>query len=259
MVQLKALIFDVDGTLAETEEAHRLAFNHTFREAGHDWEWSRELYGKLLAVAGGKERILHYINDYLLQENADLDLPANLKEYVAHLHADKTQRYQSMLKNGQVPLRPGVARLIREAHAKGIRLAMATTTSMINVETLFEQAFEPGELDWFDVIVSGEMVTEKKPSPQVYQQALDGLRLPAENCIAFEDSVIGLAAATGAGIETIVVTDTYSRNRVFENPLIVLDQLGEPDQPFEVLKGDAFGHSYVDIELVTKLHTRVHE
>ena len=262
MTQLKALIFDVDGTLAETEEAHRLAFNQTFLEMGLGWDWDRGLYGKLLSVAGGRERIFHYINDYLLPGQRTEGLPEDLNDFVSKMHADKTRHYQDMLLEGQLPFRPGVARLIEEAHEGGLKLAISTTTSRTNVEALFSHAYKSSNLDvlsWFAAVATGEMVSEKKPSPQVYQVALDGLGLPAECCVAFEDSVIGFSAASAALIPTIVTTDTYSQHGKFDNPLIVLDSLGEPDKPFNVTQGEAYGHRYVDLEMVKSLHAQAYK
>lgn len=255
---LMALIFDVDGTLADTEEAHRIAFNQTFETFGLEWHWSPELYTELLAVAGGKERILHYINAYQAPLTQHVKRTEQVTDFVATLHRDKTQRYQMMLRHGDVPLRPGVKRLLREAHDSKLKLAIATTTSMTNVDALLASAFAPEVRQWFDMIAAGDMVEHKKPSPDIYQCALAGLGLTAEYCIAFEDSVIGAQAATAAGLHTIITTDRYSRRRKFGDVLIVLDKLGEPDDPIEVLKGDASGHRFVDLALVRELHTKAY-
>ena len=280
---LLALIFDVDGTLADTEEAHRLAFNETFHAAGLNWVWDPELYTQLLAVAGGKERLLHFIKTCPVSLPRSLSLHGedyqdNVVEYVAALHRDKTQRYQDMLRNGEVPLRSGVQRLLREAHASGLKLGIATTTSMTNVDALLDVAFDSEVRGWIDMIAAGEMVQHKKPAADIYQCALHGLGLRASQCIAFEDSLIGLQSATGAGLRTIITTDRYSRQRQFDGALIVLDSLGEPDAPFEVISGSAavnnydlhsnglnsnglhnYGvHSYVDLSMVRDLYANAY-
>ena len=123
--ELRALLFDVDGTLADTEEIHRQAFNAAFAEAGLDWEWSADLYHELLAVTGGKERIRYYLD----RERPGFELPPDSAAFIAGLHQRKTAYYIERLTTGQVPLRPGVERLIREAHRHGLRLAVVTTTT----------------------------------------------------------------------------------------------------------------------------------
>ncbi|MCW9088172.1 MAG: HAD hydrolase-like protein, partial [Gammaproteobacteria bacterium] len=165
MSTLKALLFDVDGTLADTErDGHRVAFNRAFSEAGLDWEWSEELYGKLLAVTGGKERIRYYLDSF----NTGFVPPAELDSFIAGLHQAKTRHYVEMLSSGAIPLRPGVKRLISEAREAGMRLAVATTTTPENVSALLENAMAPDAMDWFEVIAAGDVVPAKKPAPDIY-------------------------------------------------------------------------------------------
>ena len=191
MKQLEALIFDVDGTLADTErDGHRIAFNRAFAEAGLDWDWSVELYGKLLSVTGGKERILHYLDRY----RPGFPRPSNLPAFVADLHAAKTKHYVRLLEEGGIPLRPGVKRLLGEAKDAGLRLAIATTTTPANVTALLETAL-PGGASWFDVIGAGDIVPAKKPAPDIYRYVLQELRLGPDRCLAFEDSAHGLHSA----------------------------------------------------------------
>ncbi|HID45838.1 MAG TPA: HAD family hydrolase, partial [Chromatiaceae bacterium] len=158
-MNLKALIFDVDGTLAETEEIHRKAFNRAFAEAGLDWRWSRERYRELLAISGGKERIRLYIE----QEHQDFLQRPNLQEWIAGLHKNKTAIYADIIAAGEVELRPGVERLIREARQAGLKLAIATTTSMSNIVALFDATLGREALDWFDAIGGAEQAPNKKP------------------------------------------------------------------------------------------------
>jgi len=254
MSELAALIFDVDGTLADTEDAHRIAFNQTFQGAGLDWNWDPALYHKLLAVTGGKERILHYIQQY----QPPGDLPEDLTGYIAKLHADKTRCYTSMLAEGRIPMRPGVKRLLTEAHETGVRLAIATTTSPANVEALIRYAFAPEVLDWFEVIAAGDAVKAKKPAPDVYLLALQQLGLPPQSCLAFEDSGNGIRSAHGAGLKSIITTNAYTHDHSFDDAIIVLDQFGEPGQPFTVLQGDARGRQYLDLDLLRILHAQAY-
>lgn len=254
MPELAALIFDVDGTLADTEDAHRVAFNQTFHDAGFDWHWDPALYHKLLAVTGGKERILHYITHY----QPPGELPQDLPGYIAQLHADKTRRYTDMLADGAIPLRPGVKRLLTEAHDSGMRLAIATTTSPANVEALIRYAFAPEVLDWFEVIAAGDTVKAKKPAPDIYLLALQQLALAPQQCLALEDSGNGILSARGAGLQTVITTNAYTHDHSFDDALIVLDQFGEPDQPFTVLQGDAHGKHYLDLQLLKMLHAQAY-
>ncbi len=188
MSKLEALIFDVDGTLSETEEGHRVAFNRAFSDAGLDWDWTVELYGDLLSVTGGKERLVYYLQRY----RPDFQPPRPVAEFAAELHAAKTRHYLQIIAQRAIPLRPGVERLLTEAREAGLRLAIATTTTPANVTALLESVL-PGKLSWFEVIGAGDVVPAKKPAPDIYRYVLNELRLSPDRCIAFEDSGAGIA------------------------------------------------------------------
>jgi HAD superfamily hydrolase (TIGR01509 family) len=255
MQDLKALLFDVDGTLADTErDGHRVAFNAAFVEAGLDWRWSVPLYGELLAVTGGKERIRYFIDTY----QPLVPAVADLEGFIAGLHRAKTRFYTQALDAGSIPLRPGVLRLLQESRAAGLRLAVATTTTPENVTALLRSSIGPESLDWFEVIAAGDVVPAKKPAPDIYLWALERLRLPPEVCVAFEDSAHGLRAARDAGIATVLITiNDYTREQQFPDAALVLDGLGEPQVPFELLAGDAGTSGYVDLALLQRLRARV--
>lgn len=217
---LHALIFDVDGTLAETEEAHRTAFNQTFAEVGLPWAWDQTLYRALLAVSGGKERMLHYATHYDPER-----LTQGLREQIPALHQRKTDLYTTAVAAGGVPLRPGVARLIAEAQAAGLRLAIATTTSRANVVALMEGATGGTGHGWFETMVCAEDAPIKKPNPQAYVEALRRLDLPASACLALEDSRNGVQAATGAGLPVVVSESVYTTGDDFTGARAVFPDL----------------------------------
>jgi HAD superfamily hydrolase (TIGR01509 family) len=250
MHSLKAIIFDVDGTLSDTErDGHRVAFNKTFREAGLNWHWSVETYGKLLEVTGGKERIRYFIEDFLTA----FKKPANYEEFILKLHLSKTRHYVALLRSGAIPLRPGVERLLKDAREAGLRLAIATTTTPANISTLLEATLGAESIGWFDVIAAGDIVPNKKPAPDIYVYALQKMGLAAEDCIAVEDSENGILSSTRAGLKTFITVNHYTREQPFDEALIVLDQLGEPGSAFKVLAGDAGDASFVDVAFIKNL------
>ena len=247
---LQALIFDVDGTLADTErDGHRIAFNAAFAEAGLSWHWDAALYGELLAVTGGKERMRFYCErhdpDFLKQPDAD--------ERIKALHAAKTRHYVRLLEAGGLPLQPGVARLLREAHAAGLRLAIATTTTPENVTALLP----PALMALFEIVGAGDTVASKKPAPDIYDWVLKQLGLPASACLAFEDSANGLRASIKAGLATLVTESEYTLDHDFGGAFAVLSDLGEPDRPCQVRRGDMHGKTFVDLDLLKTWHQEI--
>lgn len=211
---LQALIFDVDGTLAETEELHREAFNQTFNEFDLAWHWDQERYHTLLKITGGKERMLAHAASLGIDDFDPLPL-----------HKRKTTLYNEMLSQGAIALRPGVEALIRKAKEKSLRLAIATTTSRENVETLIRVTLGGDPHHWFEAICTGEDVAIKKPDPEVYQIALARLALTARGAIAFEDTKNGVLAARGAGLDVIVTPSLYSAGEDFSGALAIIETL----------------------------------
>ncbi|TSE26428.1 Phosphorylated carbohydrates phosphatase [Tepidimonas sediminis] len=224
---LHALIFDVDGTLADTERVHLAAFNAAFASEGLDWHWDEALYTRLLEISGGKERIRHYWQQ-VHPERQDID-GTELRALIDRLHEVKTAFYEEAVRQGAVQLRPGVLALIEQARRAGLRLAIATTTSPVNIAALLRSAMGP---DWqlaFDVVEDASTAPRKKPHPQVYSQTLARLGLPAAQCLALEDSANGLQAARAAGLATVITRNAFTAHHDFTGALRVLDDLQDVD------------------------------
>jgi HAD superfamily hydrolase (TIGR01509 family) len=251
MAKLEALIFDVDGTLADTErDGHRVAFNQAFAEAELNWDWTVELYGELLSVTGGKERIRLYIEKYL----QDFDTGGDIQKFAANLHKRKTHFYLELLKTGAIPLRPGVEALIHEARAAGMRLAISTTTTPANVTYLLTATLGEESNDWFEVIAAGDIVPAKKPAPDIYTWAMEQMKLSPDACMAFEDSLNGVKSSLAANLKTLITVNGYTKDDDFSGATIVLDQMGTANEGFKVLEGDAGEHRYVNMAMIQDLH-----
>ncbi|MGA7384410.1 MAG: HAD-IA family hydrolase [Methylocella sp.] len=239
---LEALIFDVDGTLAETEEAHRQSFNEAFAAFGVDWSWDKELYRELLQVTGGKERLQHYI-DAWKPRGGEVVLAR-----FAEIYEVKSARYAALVKSGAAPARPGVRRLITEARERGVRLAIATTSLRGSVDLVLRGMFGEEGPSRFAVIAAGDVVARKKPAPDVYRFVLDTLGCGAGSCVAFEDSENGIKAARAAGLPVIAAPSYYLKGDDFSLATSVLTDLGEPDRPCRQISGLRFDRDYVDID-----------
>jgi HAD superfamily hydrolase (TIGR01509 family) len=226
-MSLEALIFDVDGTLADTEETHRQAFNDTFLRFHLKWEWTGPVYRELLNISGGKERINHYIGTLAVP----LAERARLCQLAPLIHREKTSLYTQLVADGRCPLRPGVARLLAEADAAGMRLAIASTTTAANVDALLTRHLGRAGLRQFHTIACGDLVEQKKPAPDIYERALSTLGLPAERCVAFEDSRNGLCAAKAARLFTVITASQWTDGDDFTDADLKLSHLGDAEHP----------------------------
>lgn len=228
---LKALIFDLDGTIAETEEVHRQAFNSAFKSCQLPWTWDQGFYRQLLQVSGGKERIQFYLDSF------DPEDAEKGRSLINEIHARKSALYSKMIDDRRARLRPGVERLLEEARSKGLRIAVVTTSSISNAEAVIIANLEVAGLEGFSCIVGGDAVVDKKPAPDIYRMALEKLDLPARNCIAFEDSANGLKAASAAGLRTIVTPSAFTVGQDFTGAFAVLSHLGDAFDPYEHIAG----------------------
>ena len=237
----KALIFDVDGTLAETErDGHRVAFNRAFAEFSLDWYWDVDTYGELLLVSGGKERISHFMRAH----NPPTPRFADNDTFIARLHACKTAHYLDIVRGNEMPARHGVRRLVEQARERGVQLAIATTTSPENVDALLGAWYGSQWRMLFPVLAAGDEAQRKKPDPDIYALALARLGLAADECVAIEDSPAGTAAAVAAGVDVLVTRSVYFGHQEYAGALAVLDGLGEPDAP---ARGHASGASFAGV------------
>ncbi len=254
MKTLGALIFDVDGTIAETErDGHRVAFNRAFAAKGLGWMWTVEQYGRLLDVAGGKERIAYYADRFM----PNFRPPMDMKTFAAELHALKGKFYRQLIEEGAIGLRPGIRRLIEDCRESGVKLAIATTSSLDSVLPLLQTALEVESVEWFDLIAAGDIVPVKKPAPDIYLHVIREMEIDPDCCLVLEDSQQGLRSAVAAGLKTIVTYNDYTRGQDFRSASLVIDGLGDIDSPFRVTGGacrDQLGSSqFFDLALANHL------
>ena len=222
--QLQALIFDCDGVLVDTErDGHRVAFNLAFAKKGLNIEWDIQLYGDLLNVAGGKERMRHYFNTHQWPDNiTDKD------GFIKELHRLKTDCFMQIIESSQLPLRPGVARLVDEAIADDITLAVCSTSNEQAVSLIVERLLGPERKSHFAAIFAGDVVSMKKPNPEIYNLAVHKLNLEPTQCVVVEDSRNGFLAAQAAGMHCIVTTNGYTEQEDFSQADLVVSELGDP-------------------------------
>lgn len=221
---IKALIFDCDGVLVDTErDAHRVGFNLAFKEFGIDAEWSVELYARLLLTAGGKERMTVYFDEFGWPEEQVAKFGGQ-QELILALHKEKTRLTSDIV--ADLPVRPGVLRIIDEAIANGVRLGVCTTSNPKFIDAVLD-LFGADRKAAFEFVHAGDVVAKKKPAPDIYLLALETLGLPASDCMVVEDSRNGLLAATRAGIPTLVTTSTYTVEEDFAEAARVVPELGD--------------------------------
>jgi len=221
---MKAIIFDCDGVLADTErDGHRAAFNKAFAKKGYAIEWGVELYGELLEVSGGKERMKHYFESYGWPCDV-VDKDASIKE----LHKLKTDLFLQIIESGELPLRPGVARLVDEAIAADVTLAVCSTSHERAVNLVVEKLLGPERKARFSAILAGDVVSKKKPDPEIYNLASERLGLEPSECVVIEDNRNGLLSAKAAGMYCVITTNGYTKDEDFTEADLVVSELGDP-------------------------------
>ncbi len=255
---LQAVLFDVDGTLADTEAlGHRPAYNRAFRKLGLQFRWGPKLYRRLLRQPGGRERLKYYVQHYhpdLGAEQAEAD--ACLDAWVAKVHELKSKYFRRRMRQGRVPLRPGIARIMREARSSNLKLAIVTNASLKTLKPVLKYCMGPELAAEIEVIASGEEVRCKKPAPDVYRLAMQRLGVSPDECVALEDSEMGLKAATAAGVPAVVTVNSDTLEQDFADARLVVSCLGEPGAPATVMKGGFDGPSWVTVETLQQINRK---
>jgi HAD superfamily hydrolase (TIGR01509 family) len=224
MTKLQALLFDVDGTIADTEELHRQSFNQAFLRAGLKWSWDSAYYAELLAVSGGQDRIAFHI-DRLDEAPEEKE---RLRRLIPLIHQTKTREFGVRLDECSLQPRPGIVRLVEEATAANLKIGFASTSAWVNVSAMLSATFGPATKLQVGAIANADMGARKKPHPDVYEMLMRMLRVPAEACVAFEDSANGVDAARAAGVLVVATPSLWTAGQDFSRADLVLPNLGDP-------------------------------
>lgn len=233
MAQIKAIIFDQDGVIIDTErDGHRVAFNETFKEFGFNAEWDVEKYHELLQIAGGKERMRHYLHT----EGFGVEVePEDEDDLIKRLHKRKTEIFVELIESEKLPLRPGVKRLMTEAMDKGLTLGVCTTSNEKAANTVANKILKDIK---FEFVLAGDIVSKKKPDPEIYLLALEKTGLKPQECVVIEDSRNGVLAAKAADMNIVATTNIYTEKEDLSEADIVVTCLGDPDgQKAELKQG----------------------
>ncbi|MFB2598994.1 HAD-IA family hydrolase [Herbiconiux sp. P17] len=255
---MPALIFDCDGVLADTERAgHLPAFNQTFLEFGIPVRWSDTDYAEKVKIGGGKERMASLLTPEFVRLNGLPADPEGQKAMLAEWHKRKTAIYTQLVDEGRLPARPGIARIVAEASAAGWQLAVASTSAEPSVRAVLEHAVGPDLAARFEVY-AGDIVAHKKPAPDIYLLALEGLDADPDDAVVVEDSANGMLAALAAGLRTVVTVSAYTVDEDFTGASLVVSSLGDPSEPATAID-DPLGihpHGVVTLDDVEEIRTR---
>jgi HAD superfamily hydrolase (TIGR01509 family) len=250
MAEIKAFFFDQDGVIIDTEkDGHRVAFNRTFKKHGFDFEWSVDEYHELLQISGGKERMAHYLHTRGFGKEIE---PGEEADIIQRLHHDKTDEIISMLEKNELPLRPGIHRFMKEINQRGHVLAVCTTSNQRAAQAVVDGMLPDIR---FDFILAGDMVSKKKPDPEIYLTAMNKAGLTPEECVVVEDSENGVTAGKAAGMHVVATTNFYTEKEDLSRADIVVSCLGEPDGEKGELRAGGIGLAFdgvLTVEQVVK-------
>jgi HAD superfamily hydrolase (TIGR01509 family) len=246
---IKGIFFDQDGVIIDTErDGHRVSFNKTFEHFGFDFEWGVEEYHELLQIAGGKERMKHYLHTKGFGKEVK---PEDEEELIKSLHKHKTTYFIEMLEGGELPLRPGIKRFMLEGMQAGLKLAVCTTSEMRSAEAVTQKILKDIT---FAVVLAGDMVTKKKPDPEIYNMALEKTGLTPNEAVVIEDSRNGVLAAKAAGLRVVATTNGYTEKEDLSDADIIVTMLGDPDgEKGKLSKGDAGKLNYDGVLTVAQV------
>jgi HAD superfamily hydrolase (TIGR01509 family) len=224
MAQIKAIFFDQDGVIIDTErDGHRVSFNDTFKHFGYDFEWGVDYYHELLQVAGGKERMKHHLHTKGFGKEVD---PQEEDELIKAMHKWKTSRFIEMIESGQLPLRPGIHRFMKEAMEAGLILGVCTTSNERSARAVAYQILSDIN---FSFVLAGDVVSKKKPDPEIYLLGLEKSGLSSDEVVVIEDSRNGVLAAKAAGLSVVATTNIYTEKEDLSDAEIIVTCLGDPD------------------------------
>lgn len=230
----KALIFDCDGVIVESEELHRISYNQCWAQENLGFEWSYEFYEMLQnSIGGGKEKMRWYFANYGWPDGKPVDSPELAEQrdtFIVHLHTEKTRLYKTLVEDGQAKIRSGVLRLMDEAYARGIKLAICSAANASSIYLVLDKLVGQERLKNFDVILAGDVVSKKKPDPMIYNVAREKLGVKKEDCVVIEDSRIGLKAAVDANMKVIITHTPYTANQDFTGAAAIYSGLGDDAQ-----------------------------
>jgi HAD superfamily hydrolase (TIGR01509 family) len=236
---IKAIFFDQDGVIIDTErDGHRVAFNETFKHYGYDFEWDVDYYHELLQVAGGKERMKHHLHTRGFGAQVK---PEDEDELIKEMHKYKTQTFVELIQSGKLPLRPGVKRFMLEGMQAGLTLGVCTTS---NVKSAQAVAYGILKDIKFEFVLAGDMVSVKKPDPEIYNLALEKTGLLPNEVVVIEDSRNGVLAAKAAGLYIVATTNIYTENEDLSDAHIIVTTLGDPDGEKGILMKGGDGLDY---------------
>jgi len=246
---VKAIIFDCDGVIADTERfGHLPAFNQTFKEFGLPVRWSEEEYGIKLKIGGGKERMASLLTDEFVRE---AHLPTDAEEQrnmLAAWHKRKTAIFKEIVNSGRLPGRPGIARIVEEAIANELKLAVASTSAEESVRAILEHVVGQEHAAYFEIL-AGDIVPKKKPAPDIYLLTMERLQTRSEEAIVIEDSRNGLLAAIGAELRCVVTLSSYTGQEDMHEAILVVSNLGDPDNPVHIIanRGQATPDGFITL------------